>query len=233
MQEAWLELEVVQCGYCQSGQIMSAAALLASDAQARRRGHRRRDVRQHLPLRHLSAHPRGDQASRAGLTVMEPTMTSTPADDAAELSRRTARAGGAAGGGLLLGFALPLARAAEPPCRRGLRAQRLRPHRPDGQRHLDHAAGRDGPGHLHVDADADRRGARGRLAQVTLERRRPTTSSTPIRCSAPGDRRLDLGARLWEPLRQAGAAARAMLVDGRGAELERRSADAAAPRTAR
>ena len=27
--EAWLDLEVVQCGYCQSGQIMSAAALLA------------------------------------------------------------------------------------------------------------------------------------------------------------------------------------------------------------
>lgn len=30
VQKAWLELEVVQCGYCQSGQIMSAAALLAS-----------------------------------------------------------------------------------------------------------------------------------------------------------------------------------------------------------
>ena len=29
VQAAWLELEVVQCGYCQSGQIMSAAALLA------------------------------------------------------------------------------------------------------------------------------------------------------------------------------------------------------------
>jgi len=29
IQEAWLDLEVVQCGYCQSGQIMSAAALLA------------------------------------------------------------------------------------------------------------------------------------------------------------------------------------------------------------
>ena len=28
LQAAWLELEVVQCGYCQSGQIMSAAALL-------------------------------------------------------------------------------------------------------------------------------------------------------------------------------------------------------------
>src|SRR6516164_1938110 len=31
-QKAWLDLEVVQCGYCQSGQIMSAAALLASTA---------------------------------------------------------------------------------------------------------------------------------------------------------------------------------------------------------
>jgi isoquinoline 1-oxidoreductase alpha subunit len=30
LQKAWLELEVVQCGYCQSGQIMSAAALLQS-----------------------------------------------------------------------------------------------------------------------------------------------------------------------------------------------------------
>ncbi len=30
VQKAWLELEVVQCGYCQSGQIMSAAALLVS-----------------------------------------------------------------------------------------------------------------------------------------------------------------------------------------------------------
>jgi isoquinoline 1-oxidoreductase alpha subunit len=29
VQRAWLDLEVVQCGYCQPGQIMSAAALLA------------------------------------------------------------------------------------------------------------------------------------------------------------------------------------------------------------
>jgi isoquinoline 1-oxidoreductase subunit alpha len=32
LQRAWLEVEVVQCGYCQSGQIMSASALLASNA---------------------------------------------------------------------------------------------------------------------------------------------------------------------------------------------------------
>ena len=31
VQKAWLDLEVVQCGYCQSGQIMSAAALLAKN----------------------------------------------------------------------------------------------------------------------------------------------------------------------------------------------------------
>ena len=32
VQDAWLDLDVVQCGYCQSGQIMSAAALVASNA---------------------------------------------------------------------------------------------------------------------------------------------------------------------------------------------------------
>jgi len=30
VQKAWLDLEVVQCGYCQSGQVMSATALLNS-----------------------------------------------------------------------------------------------------------------------------------------------------------------------------------------------------------
>ena len=32
VQEAWIALDVPQCGYCQSGQIMSASALLASHA---------------------------------------------------------------------------------------------------------------------------------------------------------------------------------------------------------
>lgn len=40
VQKAWLDVDVVQCGYCQSGQIMSATALLAqtpapSDEQIR------------------------------------------------------------------------------------------------------------------------------------------------------------------------------------------------------
>jgi aerobic-type carbon monoxide dehydrogenase small subunit (CoxS/CutS family) len=33
LQRAWLEHEVPQCGYCQSGQIMSAAALLAKNSK--------------------------------------------------------------------------------------------------------------------------------------------------------------------------------------------------------
>jgi len=33
IQKAWLDLDVVQCGYCQSGQVMSAAALLAEKPQ--------------------------------------------------------------------------------------------------------------------------------------------------------------------------------------------------------
>src|SRR5208337_3783236 len=33
LQVAWQEIDVPQCGYCQAGQIMSAAALLAKNAQ--------------------------------------------------------------------------------------------------------------------------------------------------------------------------------------------------------
>ncbi len=33
VQEAWIEMDVVQCGYCQPGQIMAAAALLQQNAK--------------------------------------------------------------------------------------------------------------------------------------------------------------------------------------------------------
>ena len=63
VQVAWLQHDVPQCGYCQSGQIMAAAALLKDNAEAHRRRYRRRDD-EHLSLRHLSAHPRGDPHRR-------------------------------------------------------------------------------------------------------------------------------------------------------------------------
>ena len=57
VQKAWLDLEVIQCGYCQSGQIMSAAALLASTPKPDRFRYRRGDGGEYLSLRHLCAHP--------------------------------------------------------------------------------------------------------------------------------------------------------------------------------
>ena len=69
VQMAWQEIDVPQCGYCQAGQIMSAAALLAKTAEADRRGHRRGHERQPLPLRHLPAHPRSDSQAASSPTT--------------------------------------------------------------------------------------------------------------------------------------------------------------------
>ena len=65
LQKAWVALEVPQCGYCQSGQIMKAAELLASQSETLTLADRRAHGRQHLPLRHLS------QDSRRGRTRVE------------------------------------------------------------------------------------------------------------------------------------------------------------------
>jgi hypothetical protein len=76
VQAAWIELQVPQCGYCQSGQIMSATALLEKKRRAERCGHRRRHERQHLPVRHVCAHPRRHSRRRAvgeGLKPMSET----------------------------------------------------------------------------------------------------------------------------------------------------------------
>ncbi len=65
MQQAWIDRDVAQCGYCQPGQIMAAVALVR---KVRREGqhHRARPRHdpQHLPVRHLHPHPRGDPAGR-------------------------------------------------------------------------------------------------------------------------------------------------------------------------
>jgi hypothetical protein len=71
VQNAWVKHDVAQCGYCQSGQIMSATALAQGQQKTQRRRHRRRHGRQHLPLRHLCAHsrrhPRRSAIHAAGL----------------------------------------------------------------------------------------------------------------------------------------------------------------------
>ena len=69
LQKAWVDLQVPQCGYCQSGQIMQAAALLASNKESEPRRHHSSHGRQHLPLRHLSAHPARHRARRQAGSV--------------------------------------------------------------------------------------------------------------------------------------------------------------------
>ena len=65
VQQAWAELDVVQCGYCQSGTDHVRGGVAGEDSHTHRYRYRPGPVRQHLPLRHLSAHPRGG-ASRGG-----------------------------------------------------------------------------------------------------------------------------------------------------------------------
>ena len=66
LQKAWLAEQVPQCGYCQSGQIMSAADLLKQKPEADARRDRRAHEHEHLPLRDLSAHRARDRTRIAG-----------------------------------------------------------------------------------------------------------------------------------------------------------------------
>ena len=132
VQQAWIELDVPQCGYCQSGQIMSATALLAEKPEPDRRRHRRRHGRQHLPLRHLPAHPRGHPQGRRhgkGALTMDTARRTLPAAS-------SSRPAPPPGGGLVLGVALPDALAAAASRPADLDAERLGPHR-QRQHHHD------------------------------------------------------------------------------------------------
>ena len=100
VQKAWRDLNVAQCGYCQVGQIMQAAALLKDTPKPTDADIDSRHERQHLSLRHLSAHPRRHQARRAGRL----TMTTTP--ELSNLSRRALVLGFAAGS-LVLATRIP------------------------------------------------------------------------------------------------------------------------------
>ena len=102
VQAAWAALDVPQCGYCQSGQIMGACALLAEKPDPTDARHRRRHGRQHLPLRDLPPHPRRHPQGRRrqGRVIMAPSTTPS--------RREFLKAGAAAaGGGLVLGVVLP------------------------------------------------------------------------------------------------------------------------------
>ena len=214
LQQAWLELEVVQCGYCQSGQIMSAAALLAQHAEADRRRHRRRHVRQRLPLRHLSAHPRRDP-SRRGLREGQ-IMPDGSAD--ARLDRRGVLKVGAASAA-----ASPSHVALPPLLRAGLAADAAAPaFAPNAFIRIDRQGVvtlvmpmvEMGQGTYTVARHAAGRGAGGRPrpgpARARAAQRRALRQPAARTSRRPASR--PRSARFWTPLRQAGAVGRTMLV---------------------
>ena len=109
VQQAWLDQQVPQCGYCQSGMIMAVSALLAEQPHADRCRDRRHH-HQHLPLRHVRARAQGHpwpRRRRSGRRVM------------GKWTRRAfIGAGALVGGGLVLG----VTGAALAPARHGLRS---------------------------------------------------------------------------------------------------------------
>ena len=222
-----LALDVPQCGYCQSGQIMSASALLATKAKPTDSDIDRRHGRQHLPLRHLSAHPRRDQEGRG-----------RPARRRCEMKRREFLKISASGG-LLLAIGLPVARRDPRHAHDGcaVRAERVPAHRSRRQGDFRVSHDRDGPGHLHIAADADCRGARGRRRQGgdrARARRRQGLRQSGHR--HPDDGRLQVHPRLLRPAapgrcngaRHAGDGGRAAL-EGRAVRLPRRERRRHAP----
>ena len=109
-------------------------------------GHRRGHGRQHLPLRHVPAHPRGHSPRRRARPRRRRVMA--PGPRARSAAARLLKGGLAVGAGLVVGFRLPfldaiLARRAG---RRGLRAQPVAPHRPGRRRHHHQLGARDGAG---------------------------------------------------------------------------------------
>lgn len=69
MQEAWLDLDVAQCGYCQPGQIMTAVALV-TDAKAQGRQITDDDLDGIRNVCRCGTYPRIRQAIEAGAAKM-------------------------------------------------------------------------------------------------------------------------------------------------------------------
>ena len=176
VQAAWEKLDVAQCGYCQSGQVMAATALLAKNQASHRRGHRPGDGRQSLPLRDLCAHPGRHQGSVEGARLARRSMNDIRIEN---VSRRGfLKAGSALSAGLIVGVHVPaFAQSGSPGkrrngfCRGELGAERVRAHRRRQHGHGDMQASGNGPGQLYRPCHARCGRARRRVGSGPRRRR--------------------------------------------------------------
>ncbi len=88
IQKAWLDREVAAMRLLPVGPDHVGGGVAREQPASERFRHRRRDVRQHLPLRNLRPHPRSDQAGRAVELTGRLTMIIDRIDSAADAVRR-------------------------------------------------------------------------------------------------------------------------------------------------
>ena len=69
LQQAFIDHDAFQCGYCTPGQICSAAGLIAEGKAKTRGANPRADERQHLPLRRIHQHCRGHPAGDGAVMI--------------------------------------------------------------------------------------------------------------------------------------------------------------------
>ena len=197
IQKAWLDLEVVQCGYCQSGQIMSAAALLASnpnpsdaDIDAAMSGNICRcgtyvRIREAIKQRGRVRRTSIQKGLIMLLEMISPKRRCPPSRrEGRPLAPLSYRRGRRRRRSLarLSACRLGLTRRKPPSSCRASRRTPSSASAVTGCVTVIMPAGRDGPGHLHLDADADRRGVGDRPgagARRAFAAR--ATSSTAIR----------------------------------------------------
>jgi isoquinoline 1-oxidoreductase alpha subunit len=94
MQEAWLDADVAQCGYCQPGQIMTAVALV-KDAQAKGRKVSDADLENMRNVCRCGTYPRIREAIRKGEAAMPRPKRKKKAKKKTKAKRKTAKSAAA------------------------------------------------------------------------------------------------------------------------------------------
>src|SRR5260221_828194 len=169
-----------------------------------RQGHRRGDGGQRLPLRHLCAHPSGHQAGGA-----------VAAQEGDGMKRRAfLQASLAAGGGLLLGFNLPSARGAQAAAGKSFEPNAFIRIGADGQIVLTMPYVEMGQGTYTSIPMLIAEELEVQLKQVRVEHAPPNEKlyGNPLLGGIQATGNSNAIRASWQPLRQAGATARTMLV---------------------